>query len=106
MCIKKIYGELGLKIFFKDKQSKLNIEYDLNDIFSLLIYSRIMFPGSKKDTFDNKNRFFEDFNFSLKDLYRSLDYFNSYKEDIQTLIWNSTKDKYNRDTTNSYYIYL
>ena len=62
-----------------------------------------MFPGSKKDTFDNKNRFFEDFNFSLKDLYRSLDYFNSYKEEIQTLIWNSTKDKYNRDTTNSYY---
>ena len=103
-CIlKKIYEELDLKIFFKNKQSKLNIEYDLNDIFSLLIYSRIMFPGSKKDTFDNKNRFFEDFNFSLKDLYRSLDYFNSYKEEIQTLIWNSTKDKYNRDTTNSYY---
>lgn len=103
-CIlKKIYEELDLKNFFKNKQSKLNIEYDLNDIFSLLIYSRIMFPGSKKDTFDNKNRFFEDFNFSLKDLYRSLDYFNSYKEEIQTLIWNSTKDKYNRDTTNSYY---
>ena len=103
-CIlKKIYDELQLKDFFKNKQAKLNIEYDLNDIFSLLIYSRIMFPGSKKDTFDNKYRFFEDFDFSLKDLYRSLDYFNSYKEEIQTLIWNSTKDKYNRDTTNSYY---
>lgn len=103
-CIlKKIYEELDLKNFFKNKQSKLNIQYDLNDIFSLLVYSRIMFPGSKKDTFDNKNRFFENFDFSLKDLYRSLDYFNSYREEIQTLIWNSTKDKYNRDTTNSYY---
>lgn len=103
-CIlKKIYDELQLKDFFKNKQSKLNIEYDLNDIFSLLIYSRIMFPGSKKHTFDNKDRFFEKFDFSLKDLYRSLDYFNSYKQEIQTLLWNSTKDKYNRDISNTYY---
>lgn len=103
-CILKyIYSELKLKDFFKNKQPNLNINYDLNDIFSLLVYSRIMFPGSKKDNYDNKDRFFEDFDFSLKDLYRSLDHFNSFKHEIQTLIWNSTKDIYNRDTTNTYY---
>jgi transposase len=75
----------------------------MNQIFSLLVYSRILYPGSKKETYDNKDRFFEPFHFSLKDLYRSLDYFNEYKEDIQTLLWNSTKDKYNRNASTSYY---
>ena len=100
---KKIYSELGLKSFFNSKQKSLNIDYNLNDIFSLLVFSRILFPGSKKDTYDNRHRFFESFDFSLKDLYRSLDYFNSYKEDIQTLLWKSTKDSYHRDASNSYY---
>lgn len=102
-ALKKIYNELDLNTFFKTKQSKLNIEYSLNDIFQLLTYSRIMYPGSKKETYENKNIFFDDFDFSLKDMYRSLDYFNSYKDEILSLIWNKTKDKYNRDTSSVYY---
>ena len=62
-----------------------------------------MYPGSKKETYDNKNIFFDDFNFSLKDMYRSLDYFNCYKDEILSLIWNQTKDKYQRDTSSVYY---
>ena len=101
--LKSIYNELGIKNFLNDKQANLKINYSLNDILSLLIYSRIMYPGSKKDAYENKNRFFEPFDFSQKDMYRSLDYFNEYKDEIQTTIWNNTKNKYNRDTTNSYY---
>lgn len=103
IALKKIYNELDLNTFFKNKQSKLNIEYNLNDIFELLTYSRIMYPGSKKETYENKNIFFENFDFSLKDMYRSLDYFNSYKNEILSLIWNITKDKYNRDVSSVYY---
>lgn len=103
IVLKKIYNELDLNTLFKTKQSKLNIEYSLNDIFELLTYSRIMYPGSKKETYENKNIFFDDFDFSLKDMYRSLDYFNSYKDEILSLIWNKTKDKYNRDTSSVYY---
>ena len=103
IALKKIYNELDLNSFFKSKQSKLNIEYDLNDIFQLLTYSRIMYPGSKKETYENKNIFFDNFDFTLKDMYRSLDYFNSYKDELLSLIWNKTKDKYNRDTSSVYY---
>lgn len=103
IILKKIYNELDLNSFFKTKQFKLNIEYNLNDIFQLLTYSRIMYPGSKKETFENKNVFFDDFDFTLKDMYRSLDYFNSYKDEILSLIWNKTKDTYNRDTSSVYY---
>lgn len=103
VILKKIYNELNLNIFFNSKQSNLNIDYNLNDIFQLLIYSRIMYPGSKKETYDNKNIFFDNFDFSLKDMYRSLDYFNSYKDEILSLLWNQTKDTYNRDTSSVYY---
>lgn len=89
--LKKIYDELSLNDFFKQKQKYLNMEYSLDNIFKLLIYSRIMNPGSKKEAFDNKDLYFDNFDFSLKDLYRSLDIFCKYQEDIQTWLWNKTK---------------
>src|SRR5574344_2121026 len=101
--LKKLYNELNLNNFFSTKQSKLNIDYKLNDIFELLIYSRILFPGSKKDAFDNKDIFFDKFDFSLKDLYRSLDFYKSFQDELQSWIWNHTKNTYNRDTSSVYY---
>ena len=104
IVIKKIYEELKLDSFFKEKNKNIKVKYDLNKIFSLLVYSRILYPGSKKETYEGKNRFFEDFNgFELEDVYRSLDYFNKYKEEIETLLWNNTKKTYNRKTDNLYY---
>ena len=80
IALKKIYKELGLDKFMEDKNENLKVKYDLDDIFSLLVFSRIMYPSSKKETFEVRNRFFEGFdNFELQDIYRSLDYFNQYK---------------------------
>ena len=59
------------------------MNYNLNSIFELLIYSRILFPASKNETYNKKDIFFDNFDFSLKDLYRSLDYFNSFKDELQ-----------------------
>ena len=103
IVLKKIYKELQIDNFLSNEQKKLKMKYDLNKIFELLIFSRILFPASKNETFNNKDIFFEKFDFSLKDLYRSLDYFNSFRDDILKLIWDNTKDKYNRDTSISYY---
>lgn len=103
IVLKKIYKELQIDNFLSNEQKKLKMKYDLNQIFELLIFSRILFPASKNETFNNKDIFFEKFDFSLKDLYRSLDYFNGFRDDILKLIWDNTKDKYNRDTSISYY---
>lgn len=102
--VKQIYKELNLKPFLNSKQKKLKVTYDLNLIFSLLVFSRILYPGSKKETFDKRKRFFEPFEgFELPDLYRALDYFTNYKEEIELLLWNSTKDVYKRDTSHTFY---
>ena len=101
--IKKTYNELGLDFLINEKQKKLNVGYNLNSILQLLVFSRILNPGSKNETYDNRDIFFESFDFSLHDLYRSLDYFNNYKDDICKMMWNKTKDIYKRDISTTYY---
>ena len=103
IIIKKLYQELGIKNFLNNKQKNLKIDYKLNDIFSLLIFSRILYPASKKETYEKRNAYFENFNFSEENMYRSLDYFKDYKEEIELLLWNQTKEKYKRDTSQTYY---
>ena len=103
IVLKKIYHELGINTFLSSKQKKIKTDYILNDIFALLVFSRILYPASKKETYENKDIYFEKFNFSEKDMYRSLDYFKSYKEELELLLWNNTKQKYNRDTSQTYY---
>lgn len=110
LLIKKIYNDIGITDFFNKKQKELNIEYNLNDIFLLLVICRIIYPGSKKEAYDSRVKFFESFDFSLSDIYRALDFFDKYKDEIQKVIWNNTKEKYDRnlsvglfDCTNYYF---
>lgn len=103
VILKKVYDELDITSILNQKQSSLNIKYSLNDIMKLLVFSRVLYPSSKNETFNNKDIFFEKFDFSLKDLYRSLDHFESLKDEIVKSIWNNTKKSYKRDTSISYY---
>ena len=101
--LKIIYSELGISNFLNNFQNNLKINYSLNDILSMLVFMRVLKPDSKKDNFENMNLLFENYNFSLDDLYRSLTNLNPLKEQIQKIIWDNTKDKYKRDTSCSYY---
>lgn len=101
--LKKIFQDLDISSVLKNKQYSMNIEYSLSKACELLTYSRIIDPGSIKYTFDHKNQFFEPFDLSIDDLYRSLKPILECKEDIFKTIWNNTKDKYNRDASTSYY---
>lgn len=104
IAYKYIYNELALSQFFLNKQRNLNISFSLDKCLQLLVFSRILYPSSKKSTFDNKNIFFEQFNnLTLDSIYDSLDYFNKYKKEIQALLWEKTKDSYQRDVSKSYY---
>jgi len=103
VILKKLYNELNIPSFLKDKNKDLKIQYSLNDIFQLLVYSRILYPCSKLATYNNKDIFFEKFDFLRDDVYHSLNYFASYKDELLTTLWNNSKDTYKRDTSISYY---
>ena len=101
--LKKIYKELGISTLLNQKQKELKIDFNLDDILSMLVNMRILKPGSKKDAYDNSNILFDKIDFSLDDVYRCLTYLSPLQQEIQKTIWKNTKDKYNRDTSKTYY---
>ena len=101
--LKSIFKELNISKILKEKQYSSKIEYSLTKACELLTYSRILNPGSIKYNYEHKNQFFEPFDLSLDDLYRSLKPLLDCKEELFKIIWESTKDKYNRDASTSYY---
>ena len=51
LFLQDIYYELGIHKICRAISSRHTFEYDLNDILSRLIYTRILFPASKKSSF-------------------------------------------------------
>lgn len=100
---KSIYSLLGLREFFQNKQRLLNVGYNLNSIFSLLIFNRFLFPSSKKNAFETKDCFFESFDFSLADIYRALGYFATYSNEIQQHLHSKVSKLVKRDNQLGYY---
>lgn len=104
VVFKYIYKELELDKFWKNVSSKYEIEYDLDKIFQLMVFSRILFPASKKKTFENRNNFFESFDgFELEDVYRSLDIFGEHEEELQKWIYDHSVTKYHRDLSATFF---
>jgi len=103
----QIYHELRLNDFWNNRSRNLNTEYNLNDIAKLLVFSRILEPSSKKKAFDNKGKYFEKFDFSLNDVYRSLTHFSKHIEACQKRINenipNRNTDVIYYDVTNYYF---
>jgi len=100
---KRMYSLLGINIFLQSKQKNLSIKYNLNSIFSLLVFNRFLFPSSKRKAFDNRGFFFESYDFSLDDLYRALDYFTRYSEQLQTHLHEKVCEIIGRDGKLGYY---
>ena len=102
-AILKIYHELDLEVFFKNKSRHENFEYNTNSIMIMLVVSRILSPGSKKKAFEEKGRYFERFNFSLADVYRSLSHFSKIATEFQRYLNSRISAKYGRNTKTIYY---
>ncbi len=102
-ALSKIYHDLGIHTFFTNRQRYSKEEYDADTIMKLLVYSRLLYPSSKKKTYDNRSYFFEKENYSLDDIYRSLSFFNKHKENLMLWINDKIKQLYGRDTSLVYY---
>ena len=101
--IKLIYSKLQIREFFQNKQRQLPVEYNLNSVFSLLTFNRFLFPSSKKNAYETKDRFFDSFNFSLDDVYRALGYFNRYSQELQKHLHDRVSSLVGRNSEKAYY---
>jgi transposase len=102
-AILKIYHELGMDVFFKNKSRHENFEYNTNSIMTMLVVSRLLSPSSKKKAFEEKDRYFERFNFSLSDVYRSLSHFSKIAAEFQRYLNAQISAQYGRNTKTIYY---
>ena len=102
--IKHIYKELEIDKFFKKKLEKEDTKLEVEKIFELLVFSRIINPGSKKYSYENKDFFFEKFDgFKLDDVYRALDIITKYDEELQRWIYDHSVTIYKRDLSATYF---
>lgn len=102
-ALSKIYHDLGIHTFLINRQRHSNEEYDANAIMKMLVFSRLINPASKKKSFEERGRFFENTDYSLDDVYRCLSLFNKHKDNLQVWINDNIKKNYGRDTKLVYY---
>jgi len=102
--LKQIYKELEIDRFWNWKTRNLSIGFSVDQIFRLLVFSRILCPASKKGTFDNQKFYFENFgSFSLDDVYHALDIICENNEALQKWIFEHSEKLYIRDLSVSYF---
>ena len=103
LFLEKIYYELGLDNICKDISQKYKFAYDLNNILSRLIYSRIIYPSSKLATFELSKKYIEQPNFELHDIYRALEVIAKETDFIQSELYKNSLKVSKRNTNILYY---
>jgi transposase len=102
--LQALYNELKIPEFISDYQAKTSIQYPLNEILELLVYSRALNPSSKKKTYEEKgNYFFELPDFSLDDMYRSLTHLSSMKDELALHLHKRIQETRGRDCSLVFY---
>lgn len=103
LFLQDIYYELGLHKICRAISARHSFEYDLNDILSRLIYTRILFPSSKKSSFEESKRFIEQPSFELHDIYRALSVVAEESDYIQSRLFKNSSAVQKRNTQVIYY---
>ena len=102
-AIMKIYHELELDRFLNNKARHEAFEYNTDSIMKLLVITRILYPASKKASYDYRKMFFERFDFGLHDVYRALSHFSKIGNQCQKFISDQVYAKFGRDTSLMYF---
>lgn len=103
LFLQDLYYELGLHKICRAISGRHLFEYDLNDILSRLIYTRILYPSSKKSSFEESKRFIEQPSFELHDIYRALSAMAEESGYIQSRLFKNSSAIQKRKTQVIYY---
>ena len=110
LFLQDIYYALGLDQICKKIAQRHFFSYDLNDILSRLIYTRILFPSSKLSSLRLSRKLLEQPSFELQDIYRSLSVLAQENDFIQEQLYKNSQKILARnkeflyyDTTNYYF---
>ncbi len=103
LALSSIYHELKLDQFLINRQRSKSMDYSLNDVMQLLVYTRVLAPGSKRASFLQKENLAGSFNCNWFDIYRALDYFAALREDLLLHLHEQVRINYKRQTDVVFY---
>ena len=101
--LQKIFSELNLRYICKKISDKYKFQYDLSQVLSRMIYNRILSPSSKSACLEYSKTLLEPSDFSLDDIYHSLDVIADESYNIQSDIYRFSKDIAKRNDSVVYY---
>ena len=103
LFLQKIYYELGLDYVCKKIEKKHRNRFDLNGILSRLLYTRLLYPGSKLSSLEDSRKFFEQPGEDIHQVYRALSLLATEFNDVQAEVYRRSLRLGKRDTGVVYY---
>ena len=103
LFLQKVYHELGLDKICKKIEKKHKNEYDLDAILQMLLYTRILYPGSKLSSLEDAKRFIEQPEAEIHQVYRALSILAKENEDIQAAVYKNSLKFGKRNSSVIYY---
>lgn len=103
LFLQKIYHDLGINKICNKIKTKYKFTYNLDNILSRLIYSKILFPASKLGTYKLSENFLEKSDFELHHIYRSLEFIAKENDFIQSELYKNSLKLSKRNDKILYY---
>ena len=99
----KIYHELEIDSFLHNARRHERHKFNTEAMMRLLLYSRLLWPSSKRGSFYNKEQFFDKFDFDLPDVYSALTHYDKISDKLQRHLHEKIVEQYSRNTDLVYY---
>ena len=90
LFLQKVYYELGLDKICNKIEKRHKNEYDLNGILSMLLYTRILYPGSKLSSLEDAKNFIEQPKVDIHQVYRALSLLSKESDGIQAAVYKNS----------------
>lgn len=90
LFLQSIYYQLQINKICRKLKQKHKFKYDINAIFSDMIYARILEPRSKRSSYKAASEFLEKPSYKLHDVYRALDVLGAECDLIQAELYKNS----------------
>jgi transposase len=87
----------------KNARRHENFKFNTDAIMRLLVFTRLLYPGSKRAAVLKKELFFDNFDFTLDDVYDALTHFDKVANALQRHLHQQVTEQYKRMTDLVYY---
>ena len=103
LFLQKVYHELGLDKICKKIGKKHRNKFDLDSILQMLLYTRVLYPGSKLSSLEDAKRFIEQPECDIHQVYRALSLLAKESDAIQADVYKRSLKLGRRNSSVIYY---